>query len=258
MTVRKAFFFDIDGTLVPQDSMELPAEAVCRDIDNLKQQGHLCFLCTGRPLCDVSPALLGMGFDGIISAAGARIQMGSRVLYERYLPKELLRQTAALLIENHLSGLLEGTSGFYLVGQGQRRVPWEFPRIDRPEDLTGEEQIGLFTIRPDSPQVYESVREFMETHFEIYFTAEDYRYEMGLPGQNKADAIRRICQILNFSIADTVAFGDSENDAAMLDTVGQGIAMENAPQWVREKACLVAPPVAENGICRALRQLGYV
>lgn len=48
------------------------------------------------------------------------------------------------------------------------------------------------------------------------------------PGVNKAAAIRRVLAALGLDPADTVAFGDGDNDVEMLSQLGLGVAMGNA------------------------------
>lgn len=46
----------------------------------------------------------------------------------------------------------------------------------------------------------------------------------------KGTALLWLCERLGVDVADTVAFGDSENDVSMLDVAGDAVAMENAPR----------------------------
>ena len=66
---KKLFFFDIDGTLIPEDTYCLPSPAVCGALSALRAEGHKIFLCTGRPVCDIGPELMGMELDGIVAGA---------------------------------------------------------------------------------------------------------------------------------------------------------------------------------------------
>ena len=51
-----------------------------------------------------------------------------------------------------------------------------------------------------------------------------------------------------FSKEEAIAFGDGENDIAMLEAVGTGIAMGNAKDAVKERADLTCKSVEEDGI----------
>lgn len=255
--MTRLLFFDIDGTLVRWDSMELPPTGVLEDFGHLREMGHRLFLCTGRPLGDIGP-LRELPFDGIISGAGARIQVGDQVIFHRVMPKKLLEQVVELLIDRELTGLLEGTNGFYYAGQGKRTLNWDFPRLHSPEELTGQESVELFTIRFDYQKQITDILPFLQSHFEIYRCEDPLRLEMGLPGQNKAQAIKRVCAHLKAPLQDTVAFGDSENDLAMLRTAGVGVAMGNAPLPVRQAADMVTGTWEQDGVSQAFRQLGLL
>ena len=50
-----------------------------------------------------------------------------------------------------------------------------------------------------------------------------------------------------------MCFGDNTNDASMLRAAGVGVAMGNAVAELKAQANLVAPPCAEDGLARLLR-----
>ena len=48
-----------------------------------------------------------------------------------------------------------------------------------------------------------------------------------------------MCESIGYSLAETVAFGDGDNDIEMLRYVGLGVAMKNARPFVQDSADLV-------------------
>ena len=62
---RKLLFFDIDGTLKSDVTHEYP-ESTRRALALAKQNGHLLFINTGRPICNLDAELFQMGFDGFL------------------------------------------------------------------------------------------------------------------------------------------------------------------------------------------------
>ena len=54
---------------------------------------------------------------------------------------------------------------------------------------------------------------------------------------------------------DTIAFGDSMNDAAAIDAAGIGVVMGDSPEELKEMADLVTGTLEEEGIARALQKL---
>lgn len=258
MGAKKLFFFDIDGTLVPEDTYCRPSPAVCGALAALQGDGHKIFLCTGRPLCDINAELLELNFDGIVAGAGAYISLDGRCVYHQTIPVPLLRETVDLLIRCRISGILDGISSLYYAGRGSRVMPWDLPRIERVEDLTGEEGIEKFTVRVSDPGEIVPIKDFLTRHYEVYAADDGLFYEMAQKGWDKASAVRRLCECCGVGIEDTIAFGDSRNDLLMLETAGVGVAMGCAPEDVRETAQVVTGTVEEDGVYFALRQMGFV
>ena len=255
---RKLFFFDADGTLVPNDAQHSPSPAVCAALAALRRAGHKTFLCPGRTLCGIGPALLSAGFDGVVAGAGAYIRLDGECIYHHVIPTTLLRATVEAILRCRVSCLLEGTYHFYYAGQGSRRLPWDFPRIACAADVTGNESVEKFTAHVSEPGEFEPLRAFLAPRYEIYGTDSGMFFEMALKGQDKASAIRRLCARCGVPPEDTVAFGDSRNDLAMLRAAGMGVAMGNAPADVRAAARLVTGTVEEEGVPAALRQLALI
>ncbi len=69
---------------------------------------------------------------------------------------------------------------------------------------------------------------------------------------DKGDAFAFVAQRLGVGIGDTVAIGDSWNDAPLLRTAGLGIAMGSAPQELRDVADAVVGDLAHDGVAEAI------
>ena len=57
------------------------------------------------------------------------------------------------------------------------------------------------------------------------------------------------------AVGEILAIGDSENDVAMLQTAGVGVAMGNAKEHVREIADVVAPDNEHDGVAWTVERL---
>src|ERR1700760_4142108 len=64
--------------------------------------------------------------------------------------------------------------------------------------------------------------------------------EFTLPGVNKSSALAALAKHLHVSQAQTLAFGDGNNDVAMLKWAGLGIAMDHAKEGAKGAADVVA------------------
>ena len=69
---------------------------------------------------------------------------------------------------------------------------------------------------------------------------------------SKADALRWIAAHHGVPLAEVAMAGDAENDVEAMGVAGLGIAMANAPDFVRAAAGFVAGDVEEGGIATAI------
>lgn len=76
--------------------------------------------------------------------------------------------------------------------------------------------------------------------------------EFACKGIKKSKALEVIGQKLNIELSEMAAFGDQQNDLEMLQTVGFGVAMGNAPSHVKENANYVTTSNNEDGVAAAL------
>ncbi len=72
-------------------------------------------------------------------------------------------------------------------------------------------------------------------------------------GSGKGGAVRFMTEYMGFSRGDTAAFGDANNDADMLASVGLPIAMRGGMKDALDAAKLIAPPASEEGMAHTLR-----
>ncbi|MEH2114961.1 Cof-type HAD-IIB family hydrolase [Nostoc sp.] len=72
---------------------------------------------------------------------------------------------------------------------------------------------------------------------------------------NKGTAVRYLAEeLLGLELANVMAIGDNFNDVEMLEYVGLGVAMGNAPVGVQAIAQWVAPSVEEDGAAVAIEK----
>ncbi|WP_314209506.1 HAD family hydrolase [Vagococcus salmoninarum] len=76
-----------------------------------------------------------------------------------------------------------------------------------------------------------------------------------LKDSSKSVGIEKAGSLFDFTLKETVAFGDSWNDEEMLRDVGIGVAMGNAMAEIKELADYITKSNTEDGIDYALRQL---
>ena len=67
-------FFDIDGTIVTEarDGRIIP-DSIRTALRKLQQNGHLCFINTGRALAEIDEPILQLQMDGLVCGSGTYI-----------------------------------------------------------------------------------------------------------------------------------------------------------------------------------------
>lgn len=86
----------------------------------------------------------------------------------------------------------------------------------------------------------------------------DILIEIMQTGTTKAGAVRRLCELWDVDPAHALAFGDNYNDVPMLEAVGSGYLMANAPQELLDRMPLHTASNDEDGIAVVLERLGLI
>ena len=76
--------------------------------------------------------------------------------------------------------------------------------------------------------------------------------ELNSEDAHEGAALLALCQHLNIDPSETIAFGDGLNDISMLRAAGIGIAMENAPQSIKDCADYITDTNDNDGVAQAI------
>lgn len=68
-------------------------------------------------------------------------------------------------------------------------------------------------------------------------------------------AVLKLMKHLGITAQQTVGIGDGYNDYPLLEAVSYKVAMENAPQELKDIADFIAPPVSKNGVAVVINKL---
>lgn len=276
----KAVFFDIDGTLL--NDRKNVQKSTIKAIRNLKDQGILVGLATGRGPSFVQPFLENLGLDFAVTYNGQYIYSRSEIIYTNQLSKttvyRLIRYAGARRREISL-GTASGLLGSGIIGLGTSRlgqivsslVPrkWakaiersfkHFIRRIKPQNI----DILMIILREPIYQVVlvatEGESERIQKQFPRVKLTRSSPYSMDVISeeQSKVKGIERVGQRYGFDLSEVIAFGDSDNDIEMLSQVGIGVAMGNASQQVKENARYTTADNNDDGISKALAHYGLI
>ncbi|MBR3226388.1 MAG: HAD family hydrolase [Atopobiaceae bacterium] len=131
-------------------------------------------------------------------------------------------------------------------------------RIEWVEDFRDvDDKIIMFSSLVDENRVKSEIERFRETvgdFMDVTGSGGGY-FDVMCPGINKAVGLRHLLDRHGIRPEECVAFGDSDNDLEMLEFVGLGYAMQDAPENVKAVADRIAPPCAEDGVLQVLEDL---
>ena len=109
---RKLIFFDIDGTIIPEDTGVIP-ESTKEAIKKAKENGHLVFINTGRTFSGITQPIFDLEFNGYVCGCGTHIYFDGKKIYSSVIPKEKCIETVAILRKNKVNAFYEGDKGIY-------------------------------------------------------------------------------------------------------------------------------------------------
>ena len=75
---------------------------------------------------------------------------------------------------------------------------------------------------------------------------------------NKGRAIQQVCDLLNISLDECMAFGDAGNDVEMLQMCGIGVCMGNGKEMAKKAADYITTDIDDDGIYNALKHFDII
>lgn len=116
---------------------------------------------------------------------------------------------------------------------------------------TGVEKVNLLGI---PAEIRETVAQRLKAVAVSAVWSSASNMEITHPEATKGNGLRRLCRMLDIPMAAVMAMGDSGNDITMLEQAGLGVAMGNAPDFVRQAADVCVDRYDEDGAAKAIEQ----
>ena len=250
---RYAVFLDIDRTLLA-DSFIIPQ----RNLDAIakaRAAGHMVFINTGRSWANIPPVLFEqLNVDGVVAGSGAMIEVGGKIIYKSGMSKKLTHSLAEYFFQHpEYWCVFEGEKHVYMI-ESKLRASESFQiLLNRPDDierLYPDDEIQVLAMGVEAPP------EFIE-RFKDEITVFQFGYyaDCVIKGNNKAEGIKKVLKETGIRRENTIAIGDSENDRAMIEFAGIGVAMENSQQNILDIADYVTDSNMNCGVATAIEKL---
>ncbi len=263
---QKIAFFDIDGTLTSELDGSIPQSAIDA-IRQARANGHLMFINTGRCLQNVEKRFRDIGFSGYVCGCGTNIYCDGKDIFYHPQNHETIMKILYAAREANVDILFESRKEVCF----DMSRPLQHPKAIRQynsflnrgyymtDDLENPNFFSdKFVIWYEHPKQLEAFRKVSDKYFDCIDRGGTFR-EFVPYGFSKATGMQYVLNHYNLSIEDTYAFGDSNNDLAMLQYVKHSVAMGNSnPTSLFDIVSYVTTNASQNGIANALKHFKFI
>jgi len=270
MKEYKLICCDLDGTLLnSKNKIEPHALKLLRQLED---RGLHVAITTGRAGFDAKThAELISDKTFFMGSNGAVIGRGDQIIYETSMSEDEENKIFDLISTHRFKPIFVTKDRIYVYHWAHYIFHKFFYHRGRPSDVIRytpkmenlknevmkssckvHKVITLPKWKKSSRLLSESVKAL--NTFELAITPGNV-FEITGKGISKGTGVKKLCEYLDIDVSEVVAFGDSQNDIDMLETVGLGVAMDNASDQVKKHADRVTTSNNQEGVALVLKEL---
>lgn len=245
-------------------------------IQKIDASGVHVIIATGRPVLSLQPYVTELGltrpvptvcFNGACATLVDPWGEGQKVLISRGLSHSATESILQLCDDRGWCASYCQAHGTSVVPKTEIHEEWlqsfeelEGMEQERVEDLWEllETETPLKVVAlAENPAAQAAKARAMLPPGAAHVVAAEQHVEFLSADVSKGDTLRRLCtEHLGISMEEVIAFGDNFNDIEMLQLAGQGVAMQNAREELKEVASRVSEwSNDDEGVARELEQL---
>lgn len=254
---------DIDGTI---RSNEHPlSKRTCRALEAAREAGAIVTIVTGRMYLSAMHVTADLHLQSPVATyQGAHIAdpVTHEVLWHRPLTSQMLSDTLDFLDSDGHEILAHHRGHVYV----DRTSEWIEAYVERNHVRVhvvdslynlGEDGVTRLIVGGEDDAVGEAtarLKGMFDSRLQIVRSL-PYFCEVLHPNTGKDLALQRLCKMLGVRREDTVAFGNGDEDAAMIAWAGLGVAVGDGTVAAIAAADEVAPPLADSGVAKVIERL---
>lgn len=262
-------FFDIDGTLawqdprlaqdLPEDERDLspyPNEAVSQAIRAFVANGNKAFICTGRTLSCIHPKLLELPWTGVVCLAGGYAEINGHAIRDLSMTPSMLQRLAPYLEQSGEVIRFEGLNGVVRMSADAPDAPGYARTLG--DAVTQLQHYSAYKILMSTSlanhiaqdKALEPLLCFNELELEVT--------EISPRECTKRGGIQSVLDVLDPHHGTVYGIGDASNDVSLMNAVDVGIAMGNAPDYLKKRADYITDSVDKDGVVKALEHFRLI
>ena len=264
----KIILSDIDGTFLTSDKKvtKLTAYAARKIIDN----GLKFVLVSARMPEAIFPITDSIGLPRIplICYSGAYVLTESEeILHDKKMPADDTKNIIAAMIDNWKDISINYYSGRnWFVQKIDSRIQREIDITQAHAEIADFNELLNQNIIPHKimvicdPTTCEDMERVLNEMFNNLNIVRSAPHLLEIMDKNvsKAVGIEILLKHYNFSADEAIAFGDNYNDIQMLEYIPNSVAMNNAPDDIKNIARFVTDSNNDSGIYSYLAKIGLI
>lgn len=259
----KLVLCDMDGTLLNSEKqIPIDFEEV---YEGLKKQGVTLAIASGRPFSNVRVKFPTLYHEmSAISENGGTIFLDGKLIYSEKIPKDCWApialqaremDTCSLVVCTLNATYIEDTYD-YLVDVAREFYP-DLTIID--DLLSVEEEVVKLSLRDFVDTETNTIPTFAGKDERLHYAASDKHWlDIMILGMSKGKGVDVLCEAMNITPDNIMAFGDHFNDYEMLEKVKYSYAMENAHPDIKKICSYQCGSNDENGVMNELRRVFHL
>jgi Cof subfamily protein (haloacid dehalogenase superfamily) len=259
----KAIATDLDRTLIGED-YNLPERTIAA-IAAARAAGIHVLIVTGRMFRSVRRYCELAGLDDLVvcyQGAVVADPVSGRFLRHVTIPLELAREAIGVVEREGFGLNCYVDDNLYvatMTPEARRYADFQQIPIETVGNLLAwldKPPTKLVVI--DDPDALDSLAEQLRKRFAgRLFVSKSLPFflELANPEVSKGSGLGFAAEQLGFAAAETIAFGDGENDIELLEWAGYAIAVANADPKALARAEFVCPPVTEQGVAQTIEAM---
>ena len=245
----KTIVVDLDRTLLRTDKT-LSAYTI-EVLEECRRRGMKLMVASARPLRDVLPFCEKVPFDAMTVSNGARVLCGGQRAEYGIPQASAARMLRVLQRKPGLRITLETGDRAY---SNKPIAEYETILSDDLVGVAGAEGTVKLLVHLDTEDTLAAVEK--ELTQDVYATvANGYLMQIMSKAATKWNGIKTMLEISGDSPAETIYFGDDNDDLEPIKLCGIGVAVSNAIEAVRSAADHITESNDEDGVAKFLAKL---
>ena len=240
----RLIFSDIDGTLINSNFKVTPKTR--QGIKQIVAQGATFVPISARMPEAITPIMEQIGIDSyIISYNGALIQdMQQNTIASHTMDGQVALQVCSY-VSKHYSKIAWNVYRYHEWYSCDKENEW----VQKEEEIVGlqSKEMSLMELEKQ-----DRIHKLLLMGEPSLMGGLENTLKAQYPHLSIAQSAKTLADYLDISLADSIAFGDNYNDLNLLEIVGKGFVMANAPKDLQERIGNVTQDNDNDGIYYAL------